>query len=403
MATGSTAIAASTATGARTARTTLLGLTLFSVGHFFIDLYSSTLGVFQPLLIDKLHFSLTQAGLLGGALLFASSVTQPAFGYLSDRFRTRLFAALAPATAGIFISALGLASSYWMLFVMLMMGGLAISAFHPQASSRATVGLKHRARWMAVFISAGTLGLSFGPASFAGLFRVVGLEGAFIGAVPGVLTTVLLLALLPEHQRPADAPAHRFDLRPLAAVWKPLAVLYALVFLRSVVQVSFTQFLPLYLGRERGYSMADASWALSMYLASGAIGGFSGGQLADRFGGKRIIQISMFGSLPLLLLFFFTRGPLSMLGLATGGLILLFTIPVNVVMAQELVPSQAGTVSALMMGFAWGMAGVICIPLTGWAADRFSLHQTLLAQMAIPVIGGILTFFLPNENSRMSH
>lgn len=402
MATGTTAIAASTPTGAQTARTALLGLTLFSVGHFFIDLYSSTLGVFQPLLIDKLHFSLTQAGLLGGMMSFASSVTQPAFGYLSDRFRTRLFAVLAPATAGIFISALGLASSYWMLFAMLVVGGLAISAFHPQASSRATVGLKHRARWMAVFISAGTLGLAFGPASFAALFRTVGLEGAAIGAVPGVLTTVLLLALLPEHQRAADAPRHRFDLRPLAAVWKPLAVLYMLVFLRSVVQVSFTQFLPLYLGRERGYSMSDASWALSMYLAAGAIGGFSGGQLADRFGGKRIIQISMFGSLPLLLLFFLTRGPLSLFGLAIGGLILLFTIPVNVVMAQELVPSQAGTVSALMMGFAWGMAGLIFIPLTGWAADHYSLHNTLLAQMIIPVVGGILTFFLPNENSRMS-
>jgi FSR family fosmidomycin resistance protein-like MFS transporter len=402
MATGSTAVATSTPTGAQTARTTLIGLTLFSIGHFFIDLYSSSLGVFQPLLIDKLHFSLTEAGLLGGMMSFASSVTQPAFGYLSDRYRSRLFAALAPATAGLFIAALGLASSYWMLFVMVLIGGLGVSAFHPQASSRATVGLRNRARWMAVFISAGTLGLAFGPASFSALFRLVGLEGAFIGAAPGVLTTVLLLALLPAHDRPAGAPRHRFDIRPLAEAWKPLTILYMLVFLRSVVQVSFTQFLPLYLGRERGYSMSDASWALSLYLAAGAIGGFSGGQLADRFGARRIIQISMIGSLPFLLLFFFARGPLSLFGLAAGGLILLFTIPVNVVMAQELVPSQAGTVSALMMGFAWGMAGLLFIPLTGWAADHFSLHNTLLAQMTIPVAGWILTFFLPHENSRLS-
>lgn len=401
MATG-TAIAPTTQTGARTAQSALLGLTLFSIGHFFIDLYSSALGVFQPLLINKLHFSLAQAGLLGGMMSFASSVTQPAFGYLSDKYRSRLFAALAPAAAGIFISSLGLASSYWMLVVMVAIGGAGVSSFHPQASSRATLGLKNRARWMAVFISAGTLGLAFGPASFSALFRVTGLEGAFAGALPGIFATILLLTMLPEHVRPAGAPSHRFDLKPLAAARKPLAILYMLVFLRSVVQVSFTQFLPLYLSRERGYSMTGASWALSLYLAAGTIGGFSGGQLADRFGGKRIIQISMIGSLPFLLLFFFARGPLSLVGLALGGLVLLFTIPVNVVMAQELVPSQSGTVSALMMGFAWGMAGLLFIPLTGWAADYVSLHTALLAQTAIPLIGWLLTFYLPDETRRLS-
>ena len=43
-----------------------LGLILFSLGHFFIDLYSAALGTFQPVLGDKLGLSLTQAGILGG-------------------------------------------------------------------------------------------------------------------------------------------------------------------------------------------------------------------------------------------------------------------------------------------------------------------------------------------------
>ncbi len=194
-----------------------------------------------------------------------------------------------------------------------------------------------------------------------------------------------------------DAQRHRLDWHPLARVWKPLTILYILVFLRSVVQVSFTQFLPLYLTRERSFSIPAASWALSLYLGAGAIGGFTGGQLADRFGARRIIQISMLACLPFLALFFTARGVLSLFGLAAGGLILLFTIPVNVVMAQELVPSQSGTVSALMMGFAWGMAGLIFIPLTGWWADRFSLQAALSAQMVLPLIGFILTLWLPKK------
>lgn len=398
---GSTVVLPPSGSGIRTERTALVGLTLFSLGHFFIDLYSSTLGVFQPLLIDKLNFTLAEAGLLGGMLSFAGSVTQPAFGYLSDRFRSRLFSALAPGVAGLFISALGLANSYWMLMLMVAVGGSAVSAFHPQASSRATLGLKNRAHWMAVFISAGTLGLSFGPAVFSALFRSVGLERAVIGAIPGILVSVLLVALLPERPISVQSNRQQFDWRPLAAVWKPLTVLYMLVFLRSIVQVSFSQFLPLYLGRERGFSNADASWVLSLYLASGAVGGFVGGHLAERFGSKRIIQISMICSLPFLLIFFLTRGPLSIAALTLGGLILLFTIPVNVVMAQELAPTQSGTVSALMMGFAWGMAGLIFIPLTGWAADHVGLHTALFVQTIIPAIGFVLTFLLRDE-SRLS-
>jgi FSR family fosmidomycin resistance protein-like MFS transporter len=76
---------------------------------------------------------------------------------------------------------------------------------------------------------------------------------------------------------------------------------------------------------------------------------------------------------------------------------LLFTIPVNVVMAQELLPSQAGVVSALMMGFAWGMAGLIFIPLTGWVSDVFSMQAAFTALIFFPLIGFALALKLPKQ------
>ena len=85
------------------------------------------------------------------------------------------------------------------------------------------------------------------------------------------------------------------------------------------------------------------------------------------------------------------------LGLVLGGLMLLFTIPVNVVMAQQLVPSEAGTISALMMGFSWGMAGLLFIPLTGWLADHFTLHRVLFSLLVFPVIGFVLALKLRHE------
>src|SRR5258708_35507834 len=89
-------------------RRVLPPLVLFSCGHFVIDMYSIALGVLQPLLLVRFGFSLTQAGFLGGMLVFSSSALQPVYGYLSDRFPTRLFRVLSPALAVLFISVLGL-------------------------------------------------------------------------------------------------------------------------------------------------------------------------------------------------------------------------------------------------------------------------------------------------------
>ena len=376
------------------ARTGFTAFWLFSLAHLFIDLYASALSTFQPVLGEKYGLNLTQAGILGGLLVFSSSVMQPAYGVLSDRFQTRMFSALAPAMAGLFISSLGLAPSYGWMIAMVMLSGVGVASFHPQATARATLGLPgNRGRWMAIFISSGTLGLAIGPTYFSTFLTHLGLSRTWWAAIPGVAMTVLLLSG-PDSTPPAHA-RHKFDLAPLKAVWKPLTVLYFLVVIRSIVQVVYTQFLPLYLHRERGFSLTSASLTLTLYLACGAIGGFAGGNLADRFGGRRVIMISMAGCVPFIALFFLGTGPWSLLGLAISGLMLLFTLPVNVVMAQELAPSQSGTVSALMMGFAWGMAGLIFIPLTGWAADHFTLRYSLAALGLFPVIGFVLSCKLP--------
>src|SRR5262249_58439918 len=138
----------------KSSRFILSPLLLFCGGHFLIDMYSSALGVMQPLLLAQFGLSLTQAGLLAGTLVFSSSMMQPVYGYLSDRFHSYLFTALAPALAGLFISSLGLASGYGTLLAMVWMGGAAIASFHPQATANATLGItSNRGRALATFIN----------------------------------------------------------------------------------------------------------------------------------------------------------------------------------------------------------------------------------------------------------
>jgi FSR family fosmidomycin resistance protein-like MFS transporter len=376
------------------ARVTFLAFLLFCFGHFFIDLYSGALGALQPLLVDQYRMSFTEAGILAGVLSFSSSVLQPAYGYLSDRFHSRLFTALAPAVAGIFISSLGWAPGYPALLGMVFLGGAGIASFHPQAASRATEGIyKNRGRAMAIFISSGTLGLALGPSFFSAVAERVGLPRTSWAALPGIALSAVLLLFL----RPPASQAHRakFDWAPLRAVWKPMTILFFLVFIRSAVQVTFTQFLPLYLHTQRGSSVANASLHLTLYLGFGALGGFLGGNLADRFGGRRVILFSMIGSVPFLALFVSTTGIVSTVSLILGGLILLFTTPVNVLMGQELAPTQTGTVSALMMGFAWGTSGILFIPLTGWISDLYSMQAAFTGLVLFPLIGFFLALKLP--------
>jgi MFS transporter, FSR family, fosmidomycin resistance protein len=376
-------------------RASLVSLVLLSCGHFSVDLYSSALGALQPLLMERFHTSLTQAGLLGGVLVFSASVMQPVYGYLSDRFQSRVFTVLAPAVAGLFISAMGRASSYHWLLLLVFLGGTGVAAFHPQASARAVLGAEGKsARAMAIFVSAGTLGYALGPIYFSAISTHWGLGQMLWAAVPGVLVTLLLFST-PEQAASTARPRGGFEWRPLVAAWRPLTLLYLLVFIRSILQIVFAQFLPLYLHLERGFGVVRANYVLSAYLAAGAIGGFLGGYLADRFGGRLVTLFSMIAAVPFLMLFFLTTGWLSIAGLIVSGFILLFTIPVNVVMAQRLAPGQAGTVSALMMGFAWGMAGMLFIPLIGLASDLFSLDRVLASLAVFPVIGFLLAWKLP--------
>jgi FSR family fosmidomycin resistance protein-like MFS transporter len=369
---------------------------LFLSAHFLIDLYSIALGVLLPMLVLQYGLSLTQAGVLGAVLVFSSSMMQPVYGYLSDRYHTRLFTALAPAVAGIFISSLGLASGYWGLLAMVWLGGAGIGSFHPQATANATRGIQvNRGRAMAAFISSGTLGLAVGPAYFSWVTGALGLPRTYWAALPGVAMTGLLLSLL-RLAPPSDSKMKvSFDLAPLRAVRRPLTILFLLVVVRSIVQVTFAQLLPLYLRLDRGYSLSTAGYITSLYLLAGALGGFTGGNLADRFGGRRVIILSMIWSMPFLLLFVFTRGALSIAGLILGGAILLFTIPVNVMMGQALAPDNAGTVSALMMGAAWGAAGIFFIPLTGWVSDHYSMQHAFVGLVMAPLVGFALALRLP--------
>ncbi len=118
--------------------------------------------------------------------------------------------------------------------------------------------------------------------------------------------------------------------------------------------------------------------------------------VADRLGGKNVISWSMFLSTPLLLAFLLNSGSLSYVFLAAAGLALLSTLPVNVVMAQNLMPQSSSVVSSLMMGLAWGTGGMV-VPIIGIIADVAGLARALMVVSLLPILGFALVQFLPTR------
>ena len=371
-----------------------LPLVLLCLGHMAVDLYSSAISTLQPVLVGHFGFSLAQAGWLGGAFMFASSITQLGFGLLSDRWHPRMFGVLGLLMAGLFLTSFGLARGFYSLLFFIVLGGIGVAAFHPQSTTHAwTLSTHRRGLVMALFFTSGTLGLAMGPTYFSAVVERFGLERLSIAIVPALLVGALLFWQLP-------APRHgvsggKIDTAAFRRQWKPLLLHYMLVVLRSVVQVGMAQFMTLYLYHERGFTLKQASLGLTVFFFAAAAGSFLGGGLADRIGGKPVILMSMIGSTPFLWLFLHSSGWASMLCLFVGGTMLLFTIPVNVVMAQDLLPSQAGTVTSIMMGFAWGMAGITAVPAIGWYADRLGIAAAFEVLALLPLAGFLLALKLP--------
>lgn len=375
-------------------RTTIASL---SGAHFVNDTYANFLGPLLPLLVSKLSMTIAQAGWLGAVLTVSSCFMQPVYGYLSDRYLVRFFAVFSPLITTVFMSFIGLAPSFTMLSLLLAGAGVGIASFHPQGAALiAAASRDRRGLGMSIFIGAGTLGFALAPIIVPYTVELFGLERSYFIMIPGVLAFAVLYFLIPHDPPRSTVPHSQAGLiNLLLPVWRPLLNLYLLVVIRSMVQIGFVHFLPLYFFQQGNDLIASGRMA-ALFTLFGAMGGFTGGLLSDRVGGRRIIVLSMLLAPPFLAAFFLTEGVVSAACLAAGAALLLSTLPVNVVMAQKLMPQRASMASSLMMGFAWGMAG-LAIPVVGALADRIGLGSALLLVVSLLAFGFVLSLFAPKE------
>ncbi len=367
---------ASPGRGARHGRA-ILALALI---HGVNDMYMGFLPALLPLIVRRLDLTLTGVGLLVSTVTLVSQLSQPLFGYLGDRTGRRVLAIAGPLLTTLSMSWLGLVGSYELLLVTVLLGSIGTAVFHPQGAALAGSLAGRRGTAMAIFTSGGSVGYGVGPVLVIAIVSLFGLRFTWLSVGIGLAATAFLLASVPRSiGRPAAAEG-----RPRAAGprrWLvPLMLLYSVVMLRAGTAILFTTFIPLLMER-RGAALILGGWALLGFSLSGAVGGLLGGPLSDRLGRRAVTVGGLALAGPAIFLFLRADGLAAAALLLLSGVCLFSALPVNIVMAQELRPNHASTVSGLVMGFAWGIGG-LATTLLGALADRWGTTLGELAGLA---------------------
>jgi hypothetical protein len=95
-------------------------------------------------------------------------------------------------------------------------------------------------------------------------------------------------------------------------------------------------------------------------------------------------------------------GPAGLVSLVAGSLVLQASLPVNVVLGQELSPRHSSTISSLLMGAAWGVGAMLISPI-GALADARGLDWALRVLALVLVVGLGCALALPRTATVARH
>lgn len=370
-----------------------LPIALAVLAHTIVDGSQNILPVVLPLLMDRLQLTYAQVGLAAALLNISSSVVQPGFGWLADRWATRWFMPVGIAWTGVLMGVVGWVPSYAVLLLVIFATGVGTAAFHPVASiAVAEASGMQRGLGMSLFSAGGNLGFAIGPIMATWLIGRFGLAGTLGVVLPCVAIACGILGAWHEFCGLPAVASGTSRGNGGEVPWRALGVLCGIITLRSWGYSGLVIFIPLWL-RAEGMALPQAGWALFVFLLCGAIGGMMGGHLSDRLGRHPIVVGSLLAFPILMAAAVTSSGWMQFVAFGCAGVGLLASFSVTVVLAQEMLPRSMGLASGLSLGLAFGMGGV-GVAVSGVIADWQGLGAAMWTLTCLPGIGGILAVWL---------
>ncbi len=367
-------------------------------GHFVHDTYTAFLAPLLPVFIAKFSLSTTQAGALSVFYQWPSLI-QPYIGYLADRASLRYALILGPAITATMMCLLGVAPSYAIMAVLLLVAGVSSAGLHavgPVMAGR--VSGRSLGRGMSFWMVGGEAGRTLGPLIIVSAVSLWGLAGTpWLMAGGWLASAALYLWLRNVPDRPLRAAAPRPWREALQAMRPLLIPLTGLLIVRLFLTASLSTFLPTFLNRE-GADFWLAGAALSVLQAAAVVGALVGGSLSDRFG-RKVVLATMTAAAPLLMfLFLGSRGWVQFPLLLLLGFTVMSGTPVIMALVQESYPQGRALANGIYMALNFLLTAVVTI-LLGALGDWFGLRTAFTMSAGIFLAGLPLIWLLPKTQS----
>lgn len=372
---------------------------LVSVGHACVDVYQGAVAALVPFFVAERDYGYAAASGIVLAASLLSSVAQPLFGAMTDRWAMPWLLPVSTFVGGLGIALSGIGESYALTLVFVAVSGIGVAAYHPEAArvARAVSGGGNTA--MGWFSLGGNLGFAAAPLLVTAVVAVGGLQLSPLLVVPALAGSVLCLPVLralgPRPANGGTTPSRADDDVP-SFVRLSLAVVF-----RSIVFVGLSAFVSLYAQERTGGGAAAGSAALFLLYLGGAVGTVLGSRLADRWDRVTVVRASYLMSVVAVAGVVFVPGPglYPFVALTSAGLYVPFSLQIT--LAQDYLPSRVGTASGVTLGLTVSVGG-IASPAIGAVADHTSLGIALTPLIVLPALSWLMFRGLPEPARKVS-
>jgi MFS transporter, FSR family, fosmidomycin resistance protein len=360
--------------------------------HLIVDVLNSS----RPVLLTYLGLTETQIALISTIYIWASALSQPFFGWLSDRVGPRWLAAGGVLWMTVFFSgAIFIPGAGGLL--CLIIAALGSSSFHPVGTVQATLqGRNHLAgretTATSLFFTAGQLGHFVGPILTGLILAKLGLPAMIIlplVSIPIGLTLAYQLRANQPHPRPAQGD----DRIRLQASVGFIVLLAVVATLQSWSQANMINFVPKYL-RDLGLGAATYGNMAGLFMGGSALGNVIGGHFGDLYTKRKVAAIALlFAAFPIYIMSQIGWSPwlyvlIPLAGACTGAV-----HSIMVVLAQRIISGGMALASGLILGFIFS-SGALGMLLTGPLAENYGFPTVLVMTTGLVLFASPLAWML---------
>ena len=365
-------------------------LLILSFTHFLNDVHGTFLATFIPIIVSNLGISYAQAGLLKSLSGFIHMVVQPMAGYVSDLFSRPYAIIVGPFMTALGATLLPLGPTYGATFLIVGLWAFGSAVYHPLGhGSVGYVGDPGKlAFYLAIFSVGGILGSTLSPLYAIFLAKVFGFGPLMpiAAIVPVSVGAFLVIRYIPtlKAEGSEGTPSPMGFFRSFGKTFRVIFPVWMVCVCRDTAVEGIRFFLPLFIA-SKGGSIVNIGTILFLINTVGTFSPMLGGPIADRFGRRKVIEITMALSPLFLVPAALTSGILSVALYMIGNALLQGILPVTGAAAQEMAPGARSTAASMVTGLSFGLAGFLLAPI-GALADRTSLTVVLIIIGALPLL-----------------